>query len=98
MDSTYKINFTMNFKEAKELKSRIGEKLTYNGAELKVFVSPTQAGRFGEYLAEFRNNEDTFSDETSKFYAVNNNYMCCGLGYRFDELVYKILLSENDVS
>jgi hypothetical protein len=87
----------MNFKEAKELKSRIGEKITYNGAELKVFVSPTQKGRFGEYLAEFRDNEDTFSDETSKFYAVNNSFICCGLGYLFDELVYKILLPENDI-
>lgn len=88
----------MNFKEAKELKSRIGEKITYHGAKLKVFVSPTQEGLFGEFLAEFRDNEDTFSDETSKLYAVNSSFICCGLGYQFDELVYKIFLSENDVN
>ncbi|SFD85703.1 hypothetical protein [Thermophagus xiamenensis] len=87
----------MNFLEAIKLKSRIGNKIIINGVELKVFVSPTSKGKFDEYLAVYRENENSFSDEIAKLYAVNKDFACCGIGYFQDIIVYKFIWSENDI-
>ena len=87
-----------SFGENKSGLALLYQKLKDAGVEVNFDSTITVQGLSPSNEIEFRDNEDTFSDETSILYAVNSNFICCGLGYLFDELVYKILLSENDVN